>query len=751
MKKRFLSLALILILLFQGVQVLAATSYQVYSRIPVYGDSGSAAARVNPAGTYEAGTYFLYKTAVNGMLNISRADGVPGAWINPADNKASTTTTWQTRADVNFRTGPSSTYSIIQKLPKGTTVELIAKTTSTWYKIRYNNITGYVSAAYLVEGTGSTPTAPAPAPEPVPTAPAAVYSVNSKIPVYADAGSAAQRVNAVETYDPGTYYRYATTNGMHNISRTSGVSGRWINPLENRSVIGIWAINEAVNFRTGPSSAFPAITKLLTGTEVELLSKTSSSWYEIRYQGTTGFVAASYLTEVRASDPAAAPVYLETISNVNFRTGPAATTQLIQYLLAGSVVELVSKYSDTWYEVRYAGKVGYISAKYLKAHVEVVVVIPEDPAEPTMEITIVPYLSTTAVNLRTGPSTAYPIIKKLDLGTPMNFQSSSKDGWVQVSYSGQKGFISSAYITPLVKQSPVVTGTAIGTGTRTHVINARADIRTGPATSYTRLARLTPGALVGVVSINNSWAKVRYYETGVLKTGYVNTSFISPQVVTHNVIPRIGIAFNPSDLKYYVEAINRAGGEAILLPEATSAEHAAELAANVSGIVFAGGRSTSNSDRLMIQEALLKDKPTLGICLGFQLINAASGGNLTDLVTVDFVRSQIHRDPTIEAYFYHDINILPGTKLANLVGTGKDNVNSFHRYIVNTLGANLEVMAESPDGVVEGIERTDKTFVIGLASHPERLYSYGNTIYHSVFVELVNQARQLVVAPPIAE
>lgn len=568
-----------------------------------------------------------------------------------------------------------------------------------------------------------------------------VYTVHSKIPVYQDSLSAAARTDSVGVYEPGTYYLYKSSNGMHNISRTDGFPGGWINPAENRAVIGIWETKADVNFRTGPSIAYPVITKLLKGTQVELVGKTSSTWYEVRCNGTTGYVSASYLIELAPSDPSAAPVFYETVSNVNFRTGPSTSYKLIQYLLGGTVVELVSKYSSTWYEVRYKGQIGYISARYLKEYVEVVEEVTEDPAEPTNEVIRYPYVATTNVNFRTGPSTAYPIIKKFEIGQTMSFLSPVKDGWVSVLHAGNRGFISSKYITPLVLQSPAARPVTVTGDTRTHVVNAQADVRSGPGTGYSKIDGLTPGGLVGVVSMNNSWAKIKYYISSSVKIGYVNTAFISPQATTEGGIPKIGIAWNPNNLSYYIEAVNRAGGEAVLLPEVTSPEHAAQVAATVSGIVFAGGRSTSTSDRLLVQEALASDKPTVGVCLGFQLINAASGGTLKDLVRSDFIGSQVHRDPTIKAYFYHDITIAPGSTLARLVGAGTDNVNSFHRYVVDQVGGNLSVMARGDDGVVEAIERTDKTFIVGLASHPERMYSDGNTIYHSVFVELVNQAR----------
>ena len=49
---------------------------------------------------------------------------------------------------VNLRTGPSTSYSIIQLIPKGSTVDVIS-TTSKWSKVKYNTKTGYVWSAYI--------------------------------------------------------------------------------------------------------------------------------------------------------------------------------------------------------------------------------------------------------------------------------------------------------------------------------------------------------------------------------------------------------------------------------------------------------------------------------------------------------------------------------------------------------------------------------------------------------------------------
>lgn len=66
---------------------------------------------------------------------------------------------YQTTGSVNFRTGPSTSYSVIRKLSAGTSATLISKYSSTWYKVSVNGTVGYLSTSYLKlasESTGTT-------------------------------------------------------------------------------------------------------------------------------------------------------------------------------------------------------------------------------------------------------------------------------------------------------------------------------------------------------------------------------------------------------------------------------------------------------------------------------------------------------------------------------------------------------------------------------------------------------------------
>ena len=58
-----------------------------------------------------------------------------------------------TTDNLNFRTGPSTSNSIISTIPKNTVVDVIS-TSNGWSKIKYNGKEGYVAASYLANYTG---------------------------------------------------------------------------------------------------------------------------------------------------------------------------------------------------------------------------------------------------------------------------------------------------------------------------------------------------------------------------------------------------------------------------------------------------------------------------------------------------------------------------------------------------------------------------------------------------------------------
>jgi putative glutamine amidotransferase len=109
------------------------------------------------------------------------------------------------------------------------------------------------------------------------------------------------------------------------------------------------------------------------------------------------------------------------------------------------------------------------------------------------------------------------------------------------------------------------------------------------------------------------------------------------------------------------------------------------------------------------------DRPVLGICRGSQLINVAHGGTILPDIE-DFA---LHRGGPGEPMFLDEkVEVLEGSRLADIVGAGPLIVRSGHHQAVDRVGSELVVAARALDGIVEAVEHPTR-WVLGVQFHPE--------------------------------
>jgi putative glutamine amidotransferase len=207
----------------------------------------------------------------------------------------------------------------------------------------------------------------------------------------------------------------------------------------------------------------------------------------------------------------------------------------------------------------------------------------------------------------------------------------------------------------------------------------------------------------------------------------------------------------------YVRAVEAAGGVPVVMPP-LAIPVASALVARLDGLLLSGGPDLAPSaydqgphaqlgstepgldafEYAVVREALELDLPILGICRGVQALNVARGGtlhqHLPDVVGDGIVhrQSEVGRCPT------HDVEVLAGTRLAGIVGSGLVRVNSFHHQAVDRLGTGLRVCALAPDGTIEAIEDPAKPLTVGVQWHAETLID--GPEHRALFEELVAAA-----------
>jgi putative glutamine amidotransferase len=190
----------------------------------------------------------------------------------------------------------------------------------------------------------------------------------------------------------------------------------------------------------------------------------------------------------------------------------------------------------------------------------------------------------------------------------------------------------------------------------------------------------------------------------------------------------------------YVRAVEAAGGVPVVMPPLGSDE-VPDLVARLDGVVLSGGPDLSPAaydakphpdlgstepdldafEYALVAEVLDREIPILGICRGAQALNVALGGSLHQHLPEVVGEAVIHRQCEDGRRPTHSVEIVPGTLLARLLGSGSIAVNSFHHQAVARLGRGLRVSARAPDGTVEAIEDPSREFLLAVQWHAETL------------------------------
>lgn len=150
-------------------------------------------------------------------------------------------------------------------------------------------------------------------------------------------------------------------------------------------------------------------------------------------------------------------------------------------------------------------------------------------------------------------------------------------------------------------------------------------------------------------------------------------------------------------------------------------------------------------ERTLLATALKQDLPVLAICHGMQMLNVCLRGTLIQHLRDDLID---HDEDRPKAEPGHTVRIAPRSILAGIFGRTSASVNSAHHQAVDDLGDGLEIVAWSTDGVVEGIESTDHSWVVGVQWHPEAMAA-ADEQQEKLFAAFVAAAHERAEAAPL--
>ena len=212
----------------------------------------------------------------------------------------------------------------------------------------------------------------------------------------------------------------------------------------------------------------------------------------------------------------------------------------------------------------------------------------------------------------------------------------------------------------------------------------------------------------------------------------------------------------------YLQALDRAGADAVLVPPFPRADGAAAAAGRLrpfAGLVLTGGGDVDPAlygeaahaavygvdaevDRFeieLVDAAIDADLPVLAICRGHQLLNVALGGTLHQHLDDGSVA---HGDPHAGGGggVDHEVSVVAGSRLADALGATRVTVRSHHHQGVARLGDGAVPTATADDGLNEGFELADG-WVVAVQWHPE-MTAADDPVQQRLFDAFVASARR---------
>lgn len=234
-------------------------------------------------------------------------------------------------------------------------------------------------------------------------------------------------------------------------------------------------------------------------------------------------------------------------------------------------------------------------------------------------------------------------------------------------------------------------------------------------------------------------------------------------------------------LPQYLHAIERAGGEAVIVQLEQSSHDIAKVSSSCQAVLLPGSSADldpqkygaeripkthaadplrDTADELLLQDAHNMRRPILAICYGLQSLNVWRSGTLVQDISSQ-LHSPINHEAGREVARAHAIQIDPVSRLANILAAAESaaghnppkngdhsperlriDVNSSHHQSADVVGDGLRVAARCPqDGVIEALEGTQPGhFVVGVQWHPERNFD-DDPASQALFQRFIEAAR----------
>ncbi|MEH7451577.1 C40 family peptidase [Gottfriedia acidiceleris] len=138
----------------------------------------------------------------------------------------------------------------------------------------------------------------------------------------------------------------------------------------NNTISTYKSTGNSVRVRSGAGTSYQILGSVNKNQKLDVISL-SNGWYKIKFNGSTGYISASYVGKVTESTNSnnnqvvSSSNYISTGNGVRIRSGAGTSYQILGSVNKNQKLDVISL-SNGWYKVKYNGVIGYIGASYVE-------------------------------------------------------------------------------------------------------------------------------------------------------------------------------------------------------------------------------------------------------------------------------------------------------------------------------------------------------------------------------------------------
>ena len=300
-------------------------------------------------------------------------------------------------------------------------------------------------------------------------------------------------------------------------------------------------VTSTLRIRESASTSSSVLGTMRNGSTFDIISK-SGSWYQIKYNGITGYVHGDYVKEIAASSSISTKGKVYNVStNLRVRSGASTSSSILGYLTNNTEVTIVGSEGE-WYKIQYNSGYGYVSKEYITTNVNSSNNTGSNNTGNTSssetEINKTGYVynvSSGGLRVRKEASTSSTVLGTLYSGNSVNIVGET-GSWYKIKYNSSYAYVHKDYITETKPSSGSSSNTGNSSSTTdsnnsSQTMNAvgivtnvssNLRVRKQPSSDAVVLGYLLNNESVNITGKEGNWYKINFKGS----VGYVSADYI---------------------------------------------------------------------------------------------------------------------------------------------------------------------------------------------------------------------------------